>query len=210
MATVPAGDSREAGPLAIPLPDADLLLYPRPDLGIGPDRLLAGLIHDTPWQQREITLFGRRHLQPRLVAWYGDEGACYTYSRTRFEPLPWTAPLAALRDRVGDLAGQRFNSVLLNCYRDQRDAMGLHADDEPELGPEPVIASLSLGEARSLTFRHRSRRDIPPFELPLPCGSVLLMRGVTQRYWKHGLRRLSRPCGARVNLTFRQVAFARG
>jgi len=199
-------------PVGIPvdLPDAELLLYPRPDLGIEPERLLAALIRDTPWQQREITLFGRRHLQPRLVAWYGDEGACYTYSRARFEPLPWSPGLAALRDRISDLAGQRFNSVLLNYYRDQHDAMGLHADDEPELGPEPVIASLSLGEARKLTFRHRSRRDFPPFQLPLPSGSLLLMRGGTQRHWKHGLRRLSRPCAARVNLTFRQVALAGG
>jgi len=199
-----------AAGIPVDLPDADLLLHPRADLGVEPERLLAELIRDTPWQQREITLFGRRHLQPRLVAWYGDEGACYTYSRTRFEPLPWSPGLAALRDRISALAGRRFNSVLLNYYRDQHDAMGLHADDEPELGPEPVIASLSLGEERNLVFRHRSRRDVPPAELPLPSGSVLLMRGGTQRHWKHGLRRLSRPCGARVNLTFRQVALAGG
>ena len=83
--------------------------------------------------------------------------------------------------------------------------MGLHADDEPELGPEPVIASVSLGEQRSIYFKHRTQKSLKAFNLPLPSGSLLVMRGVTQRYWKHGLRKLSKPCGPRVNLTFRFI-----
>ena len=155
----------------IPAPDADLVLH----LAIGlPDNqaLLQELIDDTPWQQQEITLFGKTWPQPRLVAWYGDPGASYTYSGLVQEPLPWTDTLNELRKQVEKAANHRFNSVLLNYYRDGSDSMGMHADDEPELGPEPVIASLSLGEPRRLRFRHRSRREIKPFSLQLLlCGS---------------------------------------
>ena len=130
------------------------------------------------------------------------------YPGTVLEPVPWTGMLSSLRDAVEQAAGGRFNSVLLNYYRDGNDAMGLHADDEPELGPAPVIASLSLGATRTLYFRHRTRRDLATFNLPLPSGSLLVMRGTTQQYWKHGLRRVSRPCGPRVNLTFRRIITA--
>lgn len=192
-------------PTVLPLPDSDLLFFERVDLGRDRDRLLQQLVDETDWQQENITLFGRTRPQPRLIAWYGDPGASYTYSGMRHEPRPWTALLLDLRRRVESMAGSPFNSVLLNYYRGPRDSMGLHADDEPELGPEPVIASLSFGEQRKLYFRHRTRRDLATFNLPLPSGSLLIMRGATQQHWKHGLRKLSRPCGPRVNLTFRQI-----
>ncbi len=188
----------------IPAPDADLVLH----LAIGlPDNqaLLQELIDDTPWQQQEITLFGKTWPQPRLVAWYGDPGASYTYSGLVQEPLPWTDTLNELRKQVEKAANHRFNSVLLNYYRDGSDSMGMHADDEPELGPEPVIASLSLGETRRLRFRHRSRREIKPFSLQLPPASLLIMAGTTQQNWKHGINKTRRPCGPRVNLTFRRI-----
>ncbi|MEP1596113.1 MAG: alpha-ketoglutarate-dependent dioxygenase AlkB, partial [Halieaceae bacterium] len=121
------------------------------------------------------------------------------------EPLEWTETLSALRLQMEILCQCKFNSVLLNYYRDHRDSMGLHADDEAELGREPVIASLSLGEQRSLYFKHKTRRELKTFNLPLPSGSVLVMRGPTQRFWKHGLRKLGKPCGPRVNLTFRYI-----
>ncbi len=101
--------------------------------------------------------------------------------------------------------GSSFNSVLLNYYRDGRDSMGLHADDEPELGPEPVIASLSLGATRNLYFRHRRCKELATVNVPLPSRSLLVMRGETQRNWKHGIRKVARPCGPRVNLTFRHI-----
>jgi alkylated DNA repair dioxygenase AlkB len=184
--------------------DADLVLHPT--IGLADHQaLLQELIDDTPWQQQDITVFGKTWPQPRLVAWYGDPEASYSYSGLVQQPLPWTDRLNELRERVEQLAGHSFNSVLLNYYRDGSDSMGMHADDEPELGPEPVIASLSLGQPRPLRFRHRHRRDIKSFSLPLPPASLLIMAGATQRNWKHGINKTKRSCGPRVNLTFRRI-----
>lgn len=190
------------------LPGADLTLIRRPGLGILPDELLGQLLAETPWQQESITLYGKTHLQPRLLSWHGDPDAAYRYSGKTYQPRPWTDLLERLRDRMTGLADASFNSVLLNYYRDQRDSMGLHADDEPELGPQPVIASLSLGEERVLYFRHKRDRGAQGLDVPLPSGSVLIMRGATQDNWKHGIRKLTRQCGPRVNLTFRNIGGA--
>ena len=121
------------------------------------------------------------------------------------EPLPWTDTLAKVRAVVQDLADERFNSVLLNYYRDHRDSMGIHSDDEKELGPTPVIASLSLGATRTFVLKHKARPELKPVRLELPSGSLLLMKGLTQKNWKHGIDKQSRPCGPRVNLTFRRI-----
>ena len=125
-------------------------------------------------------------------------------SGARFEPRPWPAALQALRARIDAAAGVAMNSVLANLYRDGRDAMGWHSDDEPELGLRPVIASLSLGGTRRFVFKHR-RDPGRKFELPLEHGSLLLMKGDTQADWKHALPRTARPVPARVNLTFRRI-----
>jgi alkylated DNA repair dioxygenase AlkB len=198
-------DFRDSTLAAVAIPDGELLFQPRCELGHDPDDLFRLLLAQTPWREESITVFGKTHPQPRLIAWYGDPCASYTYSGIQHEPLPWTQTLAALRDRLQKITGAPYNSVLLNLYRDERDSMGLHADDEPELGPQPVIASLSLGEQRSIYFQHRHRRDVKNLNLPLPAGSLLVMRGATQRNWKHGLRKLSRSCGPRINLTFRWI-----
>ena len=150
-------------------------------------------------------VWGKTHLQPRLHAWYGDPGMGYRYSGLELEPLGWTPLLTALKAQVEALCEASFNSVLLNYYRDQRDSMGMHADDEPELGPDPVIASVSFGEERVLRFKHRRDRSIEPIKVSLPHGSLLLMKGPTQANWHHGINKLSRPCGPRVNLTFRRI-----
>ena len=192
-------------PRRLPLPDAELVFYRKVDLVCDPEALMQRLLESCEWKNDVVTVFGKTYPQPRLIAWYGDEGARYTYSGTTHEPRPWNAELLRLRDLVSDICGAPFNSVLLNLYRNERDSMGLHADDEPELGPDPVIASLSLGQERTLYFRHRHRRDIDTFNLPLPSGSLLVMRGATQRNWKHGIRKLKRPLGPRVNLTFRLI-----
>ena len=168
-----------------------------------PEALMQELIDATEWRQQPITIYGKSYLQPRLLAWHGD--LPYSYSGIRLEPLPWTALLQRLRQLIETLTGLEFNSVLLNYYRDQNDCMGMHSDDEPELGPQPAIASLSLGETRDLVFKHRTRKDLQRFKLPLGSGSLLLMQGSTQQHWRHGINRLKKPCGPRLNLTFRKI-----
>jgi alkylated DNA repair dioxygenase AlkB len=175
---------------------------------VGPDEqaeLMAQLCAELPLAARTIRVFGREVLQPRLVAWVGDRDAVYTYSGTRHEPLPWSAALARLRDRVIDATGERFNSVLCNLYRNGQDAMGMHADAEPELGPDPVIASLSLGAARRFMIRHRRGADRGKLDLKLGGGALLVMRGETQRHFRHGIPREPAVQEPRLNLTFRRV-----
>jgi alkylated DNA repair dioxygenase AlkB len=157
------------------------------------------------WQQEQVLIFGQRRLVPRLVAWHGDAGASYVYSGTEHHPEPWTPALERIRDRVSALTGAGFNAVLLNLYRDGRDGMGWHADDEPELGRNPVIASVSLGATRRFCLRHRRRKGLK-LDLPLPHGSLLCMSGATQHHWLHALPKTRLPVAERINLTFRLVA----
>lgn len=190
------------------LPGAELVFWPRVDLGRDTDELLRRLIDSGEWRQERITVYGKPYLQPRLSAWYGDQS--YRYSGIRLEPLPWSPLLLELKHRVETLTGLEYNSVLLNYYRDGNDGMGMHSDDEPELGPQPAIASLNLGETRDFVMRHRHRKDLETLKLPLPAGSLLLMQGDTQRNWRHGIRKLRRACGARINLTFRRIITPQG
>ena len=166
--------------------------------------LMSGLLREVPWEVHRIRMFGREVASPRLSCWIGDADAAYRYSGTRFEPRPWSPALAGLRDRLVAELGDRFNSVLANRYRSGADAMGWHSDDEPELGQEPLIASLSLGATRRFLLRHR-RDPGQRLALDLPPGSLLLMGGPTQRHWQHALPRTARPVGERINLTFRYV-----
>lgn len=189
----------------LPLEDAELVFSERIPLGLECEDVQRQLVDETPWAEETIQLYGKQYLQPRLTAWYGTPEARYRYSGKTYEPLPFTPLLLQLKASVEQASGSRYNSVLLNYYRDGADSMGLHADDEPELGPTPCIASLSLGETREIYFRHKVRRDLGTFKLALPAGSLLLMCGHTQKHWKHGIRKLTRPCGPRLNLTFRWV-----
>ena len=148
---------------------------------------------------------GGKVLQPRLTAWYGDPDRAYVYSGIKNLPLPWTDMLREIKRRIEDCTDEQFNSVLLNFYRDNNDSMGFHSDDEKELGPEPAIASFSLGDRRTFLFKHKSRKDLDTFSVPLPSGSVLLMKGATQRNYQHAINREKRPCGPRINLTFRKI-----
>lgn len=168
------------------------------------DALYDALMQQVAWEMHRIRMFGRMVDSPRLSCWIGDPGASYVYSRVRFEPRPWPAALAALRPRIDAAAGVAMNSVLANLYRDGRDAMGWHSDDEPELGPRPVIASLSLGGTRRFAFRH-CHDPARKCTLELPHGSLLLMAGDTQAQWRHALPRTARPVPPRINLTFRRI-----
>ena len=195
--------------LPILLPQADLLFDPNFLPESEASTLRVQLTAEVAWEQRAIRMFGRELPQPRLTAWHGDPAARYTYSGLTWEPRPWTPALLDLRQRIRAATGARFNSVLLNYYRDGRDSMGWHADDEPELGPSPVIASLSLGATRRFRLRPigpKAGALAQPLGLDLPNGSLLLMRGPTQHCWQHALPKTARPTGPRLNLTFRWVA----
>jgi alkylated DNA repair dioxygenase AlkB len=167
------------------------------------DRVYAALAEEAAWKQESIVMFGRRVPLPRLTAWHGEPEAVYGYSGLRNVPQPWTPQLSALRERLADRLGVRFNSVLLNWYRGGGDAMGWHADDEPELGREPSIASLSLGATRTFELEHRTDRE--RIAVPLEHGSLLVMAGQTQHRWRHRVPKQRRVEGGRINLTFRTV-----
>jgi alkylated DNA repair dioxygenase AlkB len=185
--------------------EAEIYYAPRISLSDTPENLACTLIEEVPWRAEQVLIWGRKYPQPRLIAWYGDVGQSYAYSGIVLEPLPWTDLLQRIRDTVQRVTDAEFNSVLLNYYRDHRDSMGFHSDDEPELGPRPVIASLSLGELRTFVLKHKTRPSVKPVRLKLESGSLLLMKGDTQKNWKHGIEKEARPCGPRVNLTFRRI-----
>ena len=169
------------------------------------DALLPVLHARVAWEIHRIRMFGRWLDSPRLSCWMGDADAHYRYSGADFLPHPWAPAVLELREQVQQACDGRFNSVLLNRYRDGRDSMGWHSDDEPELGPTPLIASLSLGAPRRFLLR---RRDDPAqkFEYLLGHGDLLLMRGQCQRDYQHALPKTARVSGERINLTFRQIA----
>jgi alkylated DNA repair dioxygenase AlkB len=189
----------------IPMQDADVLYLPHLELAQPDALLLQQLIAEVPWRSEHVVVWGKKMVQPRLIAWYGDAGRSYAYSGIQLHPIPWTPILLDIKTRVEQAVDSPFNSVLLNYYRDNRDSMGFHSDDEAELGKRPVIASLSLGEERTFIMKHKLSRAARPVRLRLASGSVLLMRGDTQRHWKHGIPKENRRCGPRVNLTFRHI-----
>ncbi|GAA0718161.1 alpha-ketoglutarate-dependent dioxygenase AlkB [Dokdonella soli] len=189
---------------ALALPGADVRYvanaWPRAEA----DALFAAFRAEIPWSTHRLNLFGREVESPRLSCWIGDPDAVYTYSGTRFEPLPWTPTVAALRDDLATRLGVRFNSVLANLYRDGRDSMGWHSDDEPELGARPVIASLSFGAERTFRLRSRATRKTV-LSIELAHGGLLVMAGGTQRLYQHALPKRARVEAPRINLTFRRI-----
>lgn len=195
------------------LPDAEVAYFPAFFDKVTSESLLAALLELVSWKQEPITIFGREVMQPRLVAWYGDPDCLYTYSGRTNTPLPWIQPLleikasltAAISRELPEYLPVRFNSVLLNLYRDGNDAMGWHADNEAELGPHPLIASVSLGSPRAFRLRHSFNKEISSRLYSLGDGDLLVMGGRTQECWKHQVARTRKPVGARVNLTFRYI-----
>jgi alkylated DNA repair dioxygenase AlkB len=166
----------------------------------------ATLERELPWVQEIYARGGRFVPAPRLTSFHGDPGCDYVYSGIRYAPAAWTALLLDVRARLRERVGHDFNSVLANYYRDGRDSVGWHADDEPELGPsrdDIVIASLSLGEARRFVLKHRRRGARREYELG--AGALLVMSGLTQQEFVHALPKTRRPCGPRINLTFRVI-----
>lgn len=172
------------------------------ELGTDPDWLLQTLHAQVPWQQHQVVIAGKRIDQPRLSAWYGDVFHRHASLAEVLQPIPWTSPLLRLKQRLEADLDARFNSLLLNLYRNGQDAIGWHADDEGELGPTPLIASISLGQTRTFLLRRKDdhRRRL---SMALEHGSVLVMSGTTQSYWQHAVAREAGASGARINLTFR-------
>lgn len=189
----------------IVLPDASMRYFPALFEPADSDHLFDRLLHDIDWQQERITLYGKTMNVPRLSAWYGDAGRDYTYSGITAHAAPWIEPLLLIKSHVEHAVHASFNSVLVNQYRDGKDSVAWHSDDEPELGQNPLIASVSLGAQRPFCLRRKDNHS-EQFRLILEHGSCLLMQGRTQHHWQHQIAKTRRLVGARINLTFRQVA----
>lgn len=188
--------------MPIPIEDGELWFQQRLALDLAPADVMRRLLDETDWRAEQIQVWGKLHMQPRLSAWHGE--ASYRYSGKTFDPSPFTPLQLRIKEAVEQATGRRFNSVLLNYYRDERDSMGFHADDERALGPEPAIASVSFGAPRTFILKHR--RLPLTVKLALGDGCLLLMAGKLQQHWLHGINKERTPRGPRVNLTFRLVA----
>ena len=199
----PFADSDEPGNLNLPKPDIE---YVRNFLQQSvADELFNGLLYEIAWQQDTIRMWGKTHTIPRLHQWFSDDGVTYTWSGIKMTAMTWTPALAKIRQLLFEHTGLQFNSALANLYRNGADSVGWHSDDEPELGSEPIIASVSLGAQRDFQIRHRVLSNVPTINMNLEHGSLLLMRGTTQQDWKHQLPRRKRVLKPRINLTFRNM-----
>jgi len=193
---------------ALDLPEADVVLYPAFFSASSADRLLHELRDTTAWRQETMKLYGKNFEIPRLTAWYGDDGTSYVYSGIMNVPLPWTPALLEVKRAVEIPSGVVFNSVLLNRYRTGKDSVSWHADDEPEFGEQPVIASVSFGGTRSFQLKHKKRLELK-VSVDLTHGCLLIMRGGTQANWLHQIPKTAKQVEERLNLTFRAKAGSR-
>jgi len=190
----------------VDLPNADIVIHRSLFDVQEADEHLEGLLFETHWQQEQIRMFGKMTDIPRLTAWYGDEDKPYTYSGIEMAPLPWTTRLETIKKQVESVSETTFNSVLLNRYRDGSDGVAWHADNEPELGPAPIIGSVSFGATRAFQFRNitDSKENEMTEEVQLRHGDVLIMGGGTQKYWNHQIPKRTK-ADPRINLTFRKI-----
>ncbi|MBT8311411.1 MAG: alpha-ketoglutarate-dependent dioxygenase AlkB [Flavobacteriaceae bacterium] len=190
--------------IKLELPDSDIRYIPGFIETIRASGYFEQLKKETPWRQDDIRVFGKVYPQPRLTALYADNNKPYNYSNLTMHPIPFTPLLTDIKVKVEAMCGTRFTTCLLNLYRDGRDSNGWHADNEKELGENPVIASVSLGEARYFHLKHRENKNLK-HKLELGHGSLLLMQGPTQHHWLHQIPKTNRPIGERINLTFRVI-----
>ena len=187
------------------LGDAWIREYPHGFGQAQSDALLQRLLQEIPWRQDSLWIAGKEIPVPRLQCWMGDRGSDYGYSGMRLEPIAWSESVLTIRRRVQALTGHEFNSVLLNYYRNGQDSVAWHADDEPELGPLPLIASVSLGTTRAFQLRHKYDKSSARRVFDLQHGSVLLLDGRPQRSWQHQVPKQPGIQQPRVNLTFRSI-----
>lgn len=186
------------------LPDATIEYYPNFFDSSKADEFFQLLKNQIPWQQDNITVFGKTHPQPRLTSLFGNEGKEYKYSNIIMKPNPWNPLLLLLKNEIEEVCYECFSTVLLNLYRDGKDSNGWHADNEKELGHNPVIASVSFGAERSFHLQHNNIKD-QKLKINLQHGSLLIMKGMTQHFWKHQISKTAKPIGSRINLTFRII-----
>ena len=186
------------------LPDAAIVYYPDFFGKEKADTLFEKLKSEILWQQDDITVFGKTYPQPRLTALYGNEGKPYSYSNIVMQPHPWNALLQFIKSEIEEIVEENFTTVLLNYYRDGKDSNGWHADNEKELGRNPVIASVSFGAERSFHLQHNTLKEAK-LKINLEHGSLLVMKGKTQHFWKHQIPKTAKPIGPRINLTFRII-----
>ncbi|MCB0382489.1 MAG: alpha-ketoglutarate-dependent dioxygenase AlkB [Psychroserpens sp.] len=186
------------------LPNAELIYIPKFLNQLQANYYFYYLKQHVNWQQDDITIFGKTYKQPRLTALYAENKTSYSYANTTMHPTPLTSELKALKKIIETEAHHKFTTVLINLYRDGQDSNGWHADNEKELGKNPVIASLSLGETRPFHFKHRDLKD-ERYKLHLEHGSLLIMKDEMQHHWLHQIAKTKKIIGERINLTFRTL-----
>ncbi|WP_310554528.1 alpha-ketoglutarate-dependent dioxygenase AlkB [Flavobacterium sp.] len=184
------------------LPDAEVEYYPYFFDFKNSNELFEKLANEIPWQQDNITVFGKTHPQPRLTSLFGNEGKPYGYSNIIMQPNSWSPLLMHIKNKIEEVCPENFTTVLLNQYRDGKDSNGWHADNEKELGRNPIIASVSFGAERVFQLKHNTLPDTKR-NIILQHGSLLLMKGTTQHFWKHQIPKTAKKIDSRINLTFR-------
>lgn len=194
----------QSEPIFFDLPDADISYYPNFFSTDEADTIFKELRNKTPWQQDIITVYGKNHLQPRLTALYGNEGKPYSYSNIKMQPHHWTLLLQKIKFHIESQEANNFTTVLLNLYRNGNDSNGWHADNEKELGQNPVIASVSFGAERVFQLKHNTDKTLKK-SIILEHGSLLIMKGTTQHFWKHQIPKTTKKVAPRINLTFRVI-----
>ena len=191
--------------LDIKIPDGEITLHEGFFSLKESRKLMQSLIKSIKWSQDNVVVYGKTHKIPRLNAWYGDEGKVMKYSGLVLSPKQWTHELIEIKNKIEQKTGFEFNSCLLNYYRDGKDGMGWHQDNEKELGINPVIASVTFGETRPFQLKHIHDKELKKVDIPLSPGSLLIMAGETQHFWKHQIPKTTRNLGERINLTFRKI-----
>ena len=186
------------------IPDSDIEYYSNFFDSNRANELFEQLKIEIPWQQDNITVFGKTHPQPRLTALFGNEGKPYSYSNIVMQPNSWNPLLLFIKNGIEEICQENFTTVLLNYYRDGKDSNGWHADNEKELGRNPVIASVSFGAERFFHLQHNTIKE-QKLKINLEHGSLLIMRGATQHFWKHQIPKTTKEIGPRINLTFRTI-----
>ncbi len=189
---------------SLSMPEGDIVIYQTLFDEKESNQLFSNLYNDPNWKQEYIKMYGNSVPIPRLTAWYGDSGKSYTYSKIAMNPQPWTPTLLEIKSKIEVLSGVEFNSVLLNLYRSGSDSVAWHSDDEPELGENPVIGSVSFGGTRRFMFRHKYKKELKK-EVNLAHGTFLLMKGSTQHFWQHQIPKTAKLVEPRINLTFRVI-----